>query len=124
MLTSLLPLLWLVASGYGSVHAPFSTAVVRGHTPVPIIKAEHGNHGPTKDACSSGKSARSLNRRAGTHSDPDVVSPPAAATYSGVAGLRQLCVLFNGAEAPPGLANGWQFYWRTALEPRAPSVVS
>jgi len=29
-----------------------------------------------------------------------------------------------GSPAPVGLASGWQFHWRTALSPRAPSFVS
>jgi len=29
-----------------------------------------------------------------------------------------------GSQAPLGLASGWQFLWRTALSPRAPSFVS
>ena len=36
---------------------------------------------------------------------------------------NSFCFL-NGSQAPPSLANGWQFLWRTALSPRAPSFVS
>lgn len=35
-----------------------------------------------------------------------------------------LVELHAGYQAPAGLANGWQFLWRTAPIPRAPSLVS
>jgi len=124
MLASLLPLLWLATSGYSSALAPFNNAVVRGHTSLSISSVKHGQGGPMEAACSSGKSARILNRRAGTHSSLDRISTPVVISDSRLSGLRQVRISFNGAETSSGLAQCWQFYWRTASEPRAPSAVS
>ena len=121
MLASLLPLLWLAASGQGSAHAPFNSTVVGCRTSVSISSAGHDQGGPKEDACSPGKSARHLGRRAGPHSSLDRTSTPVVISNSRLSGLRQVWTSANGAEASSGLATCWQFYWRTASEPRAPS---
>lgn len=84
----------------------------------------HCCHAPLTDVRSSAQSARLLNRRMGMQAGWGVVPAPVAISPSGLDDSEH-------APAPPtiatealGLAKCWQFYWRTASEPRAPSSVS
>lgn len=85
---------------------------------------EHCCHAPLMDVRSSEQSARLLNRRIGMQPGWGVVPAPVAISRSGLDDSEH-------APGPPkiatealGLAKCWQFYCRTASEPRAPSSVS
>ena len=124
MLVSLLLLPWLAVAGHGFTRAPVNSAAVQWHTSVAGSSAVQGQSGPRKDACSPGKSARHVNRRAGFHSNLERIATPWAVSGCRLSGLGPVRMCFNGAETAFDLAKSWQFYWRTALEPRAPSAVS
>ena len=62
-------------------------------------------------------------RRINVQSGIDGSSPPALAQGRNTQHARRFgSFVFPGVS--PALAQGWQFLWRTALEPRAPSLVS
>ena len=120
----LLPLLWLAAASDCSADMPGKGATIRCHTSAWVAGSEYGQHGPAKDGYPLAKLMRSLNRRAGSHPGLDRASTLATVSDPRLSGLRPIGVLSNGNEAQSDLARNWQFYWRTALEPRAPSTVS
>jgi len=123
MFASLLPLLWLATASYGSANTTGNGPVIRCRPSALVAGFEYGQRGLAKDAYPLAKSGRSLNRRAGTHPGSDRASTLATSDRR-FFGLRQIWVLSDGNEAQSDLAQNWQFYWRTAPEPRAPSAVS
>jgi hypothetical protein len=76
------------------------------------------------DARSCEQLVRLLNRRVGTQSGLGGFPVPMAGPELQLAACVPVCLsAFSSAESL-ALAQGWQFRWRTALEPRAPSSVS
>ncbi len=124
MVVTLLPLLWLGlaacgsagVSGVGSSHGCPRASV--------SVAAGHSQHGAAGDICFFKQALRNTNRRAGMSCDPTGKSLPVVASASGLLGLQTVPVLFSVVEAPADLLRCWQFYARTASEPRAPSAVS
>jgi hypothetical protein len=85
---------------------------------------ESAEHRPFRDCPSINQSTRSKNRRVVKQCGSDGF-PPAAVSAGGFpADLAAPPLSSISSEGPPGLAQYWQFSWRTALEPRAPSLVS
>ena len=118
MLASLLPVLFLVASsqqftapapgGTGGGSSIFAAAASPDHRhPLDLRRGE-----------------QSPRRRAGTHFGPDGFPTPTPSLESRATELGRLECSSIGTDGPLGLAKCWQFHWRTALEPRAPSSVS
>ena len=68
--------------------------------------------------------ARRLHRRLRTQFSSDGLPPVLLTSYPQVPERKCPSKLFTVSEAPVGLSQGWQFHWRTALEPRAPSGLS
>ena len=121
-LASLLPVLWLMASGQSfadpcggcPTKAPCSSTVA----------LENGQRCPSNEASSTDVSTWRANARIGSHSskgNPLFVEP----TDRSEAVSRRFLVDFSSFREGPGvLATRWQFDCRVASEPRAPSSVS
>jgi hypothetical protein len=121
-LGSLLPALWLVAAGHCLADSVSGRA--DACRPTTVSAADHGGQPPLTDAHASEQWARLMHRRGGMHSGwiVDLLPPPA---WRGeLHTLVDWSVLPTVSSEALGLAKCWQFYWRTALEPRAPSAVS
>jgi hypothetical protein len=122
MLGSLLPAFWLSATGFCLLD---SAGDLAGDRYVSSIFATRPGHRlPIQGSGSLEQSARCCSRRVWVHSGPDGFPPLLAASDWGLPGLRQADAAITLSAGPLGLANCWQFRWRTALEPRAPSAVS
>jgi len=122
ILVSLLPVLWLVGSEFSGSGTAITCADSLGQTLT--SPGAPDSKGPLRDAFVRDQSGRSLSRRLGSHSGSTGFNP-AFATYG--------CELVESEPAkqispkrgaPADLASSWQFYFRTALTPRAPSSVS
>ena len=122
MLGSLLPALWLSASGYCLLDAISDYEGDRQGTS--IFATRPGNRLPLQGSCSCEHSARCWSRRAWAHSGPDGFPQFLAASDWAHPGLLLGDVPLTLSEGPLGLAQCWQFHWRTASAPRAPSSVS
>ena len=121
---TLLPLLWLAAAVCGPADARGAGTGDSVQTFVSAAAGARNRHDPIRDVCSSRSGMRSLSRRAGMLFDPDPTSMLAVASGGGFSGWRLVRISSPGAQAPAELARSWQFYWRAAAEPRAPSLVS
>jgi hypothetical protein len=89
-----------------------------------LSDSRQGEHHRMPDARSFEQLARLLNRRLATQSGPNGFPVPIAGPELQLAALGRVCLsAFSSAESL-ALAQCWQFRWRTALEPRAPSSVS
>ena len=122
MLGSLLPALWLSATGYCLLDSISDYEDDRQDAS--IFATRPDNRLPIQGSCSFQKSVRCWSRRVGVHSGPDGFSPFLAASDWALPNSLQADVPFALLDGPLGLAKCWQFQWRTALEPRAPSSVS
>ena len=83
-----------------------------------------GKKGPWQDVLARDHKPRHSTRRFGTRPVPHDPTPTFAVSSDQLPPLEQIELFSAVALAPPDLAGCWQFYWRTALEPRAPSSVS
>ena len=122
MLGSLLPAFWLLATGYcllGSISDYAGDRQVAS-----ILATQQGNRFPIQGSCSFEQSARCWSRRVWVQSGPDGFPLFLAASDWALPSLLQAEVPRTLSDGPLGLAKCWQFYWRTALEQRAPSSVS
>jgi hypothetical protein len=118
----LLPFLWLAATACGSA------GVFSGGSsccpPSISAAAGRGQHDPARDSDPSKQALRNLNRRAGMSCESDGKPVPVIASAAGHPALKHVPIRFSVVEAPADLVRCWQFYLRTAPEPRAPSAVS
>jgi hypothetical protein len=119
ILVLLLPTLELAASGqYGlGPLGGFPTCWSRAA----FSAAEHGKRTRMPDVRSFEQSARLQNRRVGTQSGPSGFPVPILGSALQRLALGRFYLPAVSSEAALGLAKCWQFHWRTALEPRAPS---
>jgi len=122
MLGSLLPALWLSASGYCMLDSVSDCAGDRHFAST--FATRTGNRLPIQGGCSFEQSARCWSRRVWVHSGPDGFPLFLAASDWALPSLLQADGPLTLCDGPLGLAKCWQFHWRTALEPRAPSSVS
>lgn len=122
ILVTLLPAFWLVASE-SNASAPAGTCA-DGRVRTLITVCDHGKKGPFQDALTRDHKPRSSARRHGTRPAPHDPTPTFPVSSDQLPGLEQIGLFSAVAQAPSDLAVSWQFYWRTALEPRAPSSVS
>ena len=84
----------------------------------------HCNHGqPTTDNAFD-QAVYRLSRRLNAQPGSDGACSPAALAFSQSAPLRSTDCSPAVPPTNPRLAQVWQFHWRTASEPRAPSSVS
>jgi hypothetical protein len=122
MLGSLLPALWLSATGYcwlDSISDYEDDRYVAS-----IFATRPGNRFPIQGSGSFEQSARCWSRRVWVHSGPDGFPPFFAASGWALPSLLRADGPLTLSDGPLGLAKCWQFHWRTALGPRAPSSVS
>jgi len=122
ILTLLIPGLWLVAS-VNCLSDPVTELIGEGSGSA-VSASRHREHSSSSSACSLEQSARRWSRRLNVQSGPDGLSGPAAFSQTQLPALDRLVVCSGCSHLSPGLANCWQFHWRTALDPRAPSSVS
>ncbi len=122
MFCSLLPALWLLAAGHCLADQLGEWAGGSPQTLVP--EADYGDHAPLTDVRSFEQSARMLNRRMGTLIGWGFLPVPVVISTSGFADLEHVSAPLTVSTEALGLARCWQFRWRTASEPRAPSSVS
>jgi hypothetical protein len=122
VICSLLPALWVLAAGHCLADSVSGCPDGCGR---PLFSAtEDNHHAPLKDIRSFEQSARLLNRRIGVQTGWGGLLVPAAVSASRVGELEQASAPLTVSTDALGLAKCWQFYWRTASEPRAPSSVS
>lgn len=122
ILALLLPGLWLAASAnclLEPVSGCGSNQLVSS-----ISACGHAKHDASNSACSLEQSARRWSRR--LNDQPGLVGPstPVATSQVQLPQLEHIESFSGGSRSSFGLAQCWQFRWRTALEPRAPSSVS
>jgi hypothetical protein len=122
VLCSLLPVLWVLAAGH-CVADPAS-ACPDGCGRTLVSAAGHDGHTPLNDVRSFEPPARLLNRRMGTPTGWGIVPALPVGSASGLHDLERALAPLTVSPEALGLAKCWQFYWRTASEPRAPSFVS
>jgi hypothetical protein len=122
VICSLLPALWVLAAGHCLADSVSGCPDVRGR---PLVSAtDNSHHAPLKDVRSFEQSARLLNRRAGMQTGWGGLLMPIAVSAPGFGELEQASAPLTVSTDALGLAKCWQFYWRTASEPRAPSSAS
>jgi hypothetical protein len=121
-ISSLLPALWLVAAGQSLANPAGGQTGDNGTAS--IFRGERGGHGPLAATGSWTQSARHSHRRAGPQGGwggfPFTADLPSAEPVR----FEPVFLSSIGSTDALGLARCWQFHWRTALEPRAPSAVS
>jgi hypothetical protein len=122
VICSLLPALWVLAAGHCLAD---SVSGCPDRCARPLVSAKEGSdHAPLQDVRSFEQSARLLNRRAGMQTGWGGLPVPVAVATPGLRELEQVSAPLTVSTDALGLAKCWQFYWRTASEPRAPSSVS
>jgi hypothetical protein len=84
----------------------------------------HAKHDASNSVCLLEQSVRRWSRRLNEHSGPAGTPIPVTTSQFQLPQLEQIEALGVGSQSSFGLAKCWQFRWRTALEPRAPSLVS
>lgn len=119
VVSSLLPALWLVAAGH-CLADPVSEHAARCHD-TSVSAGKPAGSAPFTDACSLEQSARLSSRRVGTQAGGVGFLTPALVATPEVRDREPVSVSSTVSADALGLAQCWQFYWRTALEPRAPS---
>jgi hypothetical protein len=119
VLGSLLPALWLLATGLSCWDATMDCA---GERCAPFGRASQGKRLPVQSSCTFEHSVRS-NCRAWANAGPDGFLPILTASESVLPKLLQSDGSPTLDADAVGLAKSWQFYWRTALAPRAPFVL-
>jgi hypothetical protein len=122
VLCSLLPALWVLAVGH-CLADPVS-GCPEGCDRTSVSATEGSSHAPLTDVRSFEQSARLLKRRMGMQTGWGGLLVPAAVSASGLGELEHISVPLTVFTDALGLARCWQFYWRAASEPRAPSSVS
>jgi hypothetical protein len=122
VICSVLPAVWLLAAGHCLADSVSGCPDGCGR---PLVSAREGSkHAPLKDLRSFEQPARLLNRRAGMQPGWGGLLVPVAVSALGLGELEQASARLTVSTDALGLAQCWQFYWRTAAEPRAPSSVS
>lgn len=118
----LIPVLWLCASleCLGDV----LSRVPHKQTGAALSSHRCGHHESSTSVCWLEQSARRLGRRLDIESGLQKLHPPAAIFEHYYPLWAQTA--FSSARFQPvlELSQSWQFLWRTAVEPRAPSSVS
>ena len=119
-LTWLWSILWLIALPNAQAHVRPSVE----HVSAAVVHAAASENQPSQELLGIHFRSPRSTRRFELPSAPD--DTLVASWFFQVKIGRDkdaLCSLM-GSQAPLDLASGWQFLWRTALSPRAPSFVS
>lgn len=121
LLVSLWPILWLL--GPAQVHAGVEPPVVS----LPAISIcgnahpDGWNFTPTQ---THDRHVLRSNRRYDRHLGPSGAQTGPSQSRTGMFSFQSLSGIQSDLQVCLGLARGWQFHWRTALNPRAPSLLS
>lgn len=122
ILVWLLPTLGLAASGQ------YDLEEVSGSRTdcffIALSAAGQGKHARLPDVRSFDQSARVQIRRTSPQAGLGGFPAPVRCAEGQHLGLGPVHLSSTSSESALGLAKCWQFQWRTALEPRAPSLVS
>jgi hypothetical protein len=122
ILALLFPALWLAVSASGLLDP------VSGCASNPLLSfvsaGRHTKPDTSNSVCSLEQSARRWSRRLNDQTGPAGTPTPVAISQFQPSHLEQIETFTVGSRSLFGLANSWQFRWRTALVPRAPSSVS
>jgi hypothetical protein len=121
-LRSVLPVLWL-ATAWCCLANP-ANGRTDGSDRTRVCAGAEGGHAPLTAGLAFDQCARLMSRRGGMPAGWVEDLMPAAAWRGEVHKLGNRSDLPTVSSEALGLARCWQFYWRTALEPRAPSSVS
>lgn len=121
---SLLPALWLLATGQCCLDWPGNCGGEDGCVTSMVASRQNQRLPAQAGSGSFQQFLRSWNRRPWTHTGPDGTVPFLFATVALIPAPREADARLSRSELVPGLTTGWQFRWRTALEPRAPSRIS
>jgi hypothetical protein len=89
-----------------------------------LSASRQGEHPRLPDARSFEQSARLVGRRIGSQTGPSGAPAPLRSSELAPAAPGRVYLCAYSLAESLCLAQGWQFLWRTALEPRAPSSVS
>jgi hypothetical protein len=120
ILGSLLPVFWLL--GVATCQSESEFFATGGSLASFSAAKGQGDHNPTDLAQALHQATLRFGRRVNLQSGPSGCPAPIALSQSTTPQPE------NGSfvRFPDGfgLANNWQFHWRTALDPRAPSLVS
>jgi hypothetical protein len=84
----------------------------------------HGKHDSSPGDNSFDQPVHRWNRRNNVQPGEDRFASPATFTQSQFASRGQSVDFVDNPCVNLELAQGWQFHWRTALEPRSPSLAS
>ncbi len=120
ILVSVLPTMLLVAS-FNCAGSPVCATL--GHPGSTLHADGHSRHELAVDNSFS-QAMRRWSRRIKAQLGPDGFAPLANLAQSQFASPAQTIDFAALPSASPELARCWQFHWRTAPEPRAPSLVS
>jgi hypothetical protein len=94
------------------------------HEASAVAASRHCGHDSTDPIWSPEQSARRWNRRLNALSGTDDFPTPAAICQFQPPQAWVDAAFSSTSRTPFELAQCWQFRWRTALEPRAPSTIS
>jgi hypothetical protein len=122
ILVTLLPAFWLVASDATAAGA--SGTCADGRVRALVSSSAHGKKNPFQTTLALDQRARHSTRRLVAQPGSNGSTPAFAPSESHLSQLEQVGLFSAVTQAPPDLAACWQFYWRTALAPRAPCSVS
>ena len=120
ILVTVIPALLLLAS----VDCFGDSPCLRGHGAFGCLNAESGRRKQPPPGKGVDLAVQRWNRRAHVQRSFDDFSSPAAAALPVTPTPTPAFYSFKVCFANQGLAQCWQFHWRTASEPRAPSAAS
>lgn len=118
-LAALVPALWLGASVSG-FSEPVSGCKESRFRAL-ALALEHHRHDASNSDTALEQAARRWSRRLNAQSGANGFTTPATVTVARCLWPDQPVALPDCPHRSPGLAQCWQFQWRTAVEPRAPS---
>ncbi len=122
IIAALLPSLWLVVMMNCSCETAGIVAADCSNNAAGV--SEQGDGGSRHECCFIKQTARQASRRASERFGADSVSAKVAPPGDSVSEQTVAYTSCAVAEMPLCLAKSWQFDWRAAPEPRAPSFLS
>lgn len=118
-LAALVPALWLAASVSGFSEP--ANGCRESQSPALAPASAHHRHDATNSDTAFEQAARRWSRRLNVQAGPNWFPAPATLALARCLGPEQAIDIPECSRRSPGLAQRWQFEWRTAFEPRAPS---
>jgi len=122
VMSSLLIALWVLAAEH--CHADPVIGCPDGSCRTSVSATQDGDHAPLTDVRAFENSARLLNRRVGMQAGRDGLLMPADVSTSMLGEVERFYAPLTVSIDTLAIAKCWQFHWRAASEPRAPSSAS